>query len=228
MTAALATSTLSARLRADTRELHVAVERRPFVQALLRGALERPAYCALLRNLHAIYEALEAGLARNAGHPVVAAVVLPAVLRTARLAADLDALHGAGWHEHYVAHASTTAYVARLHSLADTAPELLVAHAYVRYLGDLSGGQLLARVVAATLGEGARDVTSFYEFGGRDAARALAETLRARIAGLALGEAGEAAVVAEACAAFERHRALFDELAAAWPEAGAASVSPSP
>ena len=30
--------------------------------ALLQGRLSLPGYCALMRNLHAVYEALEAGL----------------------------------------------------------------------------------------------------------------------------------------------------------------------
>jgi hypothetical protein len=41
-------------------------------------------------------------------------------------------------------------------------PALLVAHAYTRYLGDLSGGQVLAKAVRDTFGEDAS--VEFYNF----------------------------------------------------------------
>eukprot|EP00913_Durusdinium_trenchii_P011568 g10862.t1 len=40
---------------------------------------------------------------------------------------------------------TTREYVQRLRQLQDEAPELLLPHAYTRYLGDLSGGQLLKK-----------------------------------------------------------------------------------
>ena len=51
-------------------------------------------------------------------------------------------------------------------TVGEEAPELLVAHAYTRYLGDLSGGQQLARVArkAYNLEKGGAG-TAFYEFG---------------------------------------------------------------
>ena len=39
----------------------------------------------------------------------------------------------------------------------------LVAHAYVRYFGDLSGGHVLKRLLGTSLGLGG-DALSFYEF----------------------------------------------------------------
>jgi heme oxygenase len=36
--------------------------------------------------------------------------------------------------------------VERIHEVARTAPELLVGHHYTRYLGDLSGGQILKAI----------------------------------------------------------------------------------
>ncbi len=41
--------------------------------------------------------------------------------------------------------------------------ERLIAHAYTRYLGDLSGGQILKRLLERSLGLGP-DALSFYEF----------------------------------------------------------------
>ena len=93
--------------------------------------------------------------------------------------------------------------------LAHAQPERLVAHAYVRYLGDLNGGRVLQRRVAGALQR--PDATSFYDFGGEDGAARLAHDVRAALAGLAPAHAD--AVVDEARRAFEMHQRLFDEIA---------------
>ena len=90
------------------------------------------------------------------------------------------------------------------------APELLVAHAYVRYLGDLSGGQILRRIVAESMDA----PTAFYQFGSPENAQALRAAFRQGLDRMELDAETSEAVVAEAVAAFERHLKLFDELAA--------------
>ena len=61
-----------------------------------------------------------------------------------------------------------TDYVTRIADLADSSdPSPLLAHAYVRYLGDLSGGQVIRRAIAKAYGVESADSagTRFYEFG---------------------------------------------------------------
>ena len=145
------TPTLAQRLTAETRALHTAAERSRFMGVLLRGQMGRAPYCALLRNLHALYAALEPALARRALHPVIAPVHLPGLARTDALADDLLALHGANWASAFELLPSSRRYVAHLHAIEAAQPERLLAHAYVRYLGDLSDGQMLRRIVAASM-----------------------------------------------------------------------------
>ena len=59
---------LTTRLREATRLLHTEVERAGVMRLLLRGQLDRVGYCMLLRNLHAIYAALEAGIGQHSAH----------------------------------------------------------------------------------------------------------------------------------------------------------------
>jgi len=65
-------------------------------------------------------------------------------------------------------------YTTHLQALSDSAdPSLLLAHAYVRYVGDLSGGQVIRRHVAKAYGT---DVASgegvrFYDFKSLDNTR---------------------------------------------------------
>lgn len=216
--------TLAESLKLETKALHTELERGPLMHSLLRGEMARGPYCALLRNLHALYAELEPALRRHAAEPAVAAVYAPALFRSQSLDDDLTVLHGAGWqHELPVAPAARR-YVHHLQHIATVRPALLVAHAYVRYLGDLSGGQMLRRIVAAALALVDGRGTHFYDFG---APADVAGHVRAFRAGLAqLGHDAEqaAAIVAEAVLAFRLHQALFDELAAA---PGAAALSPS-
>jgi heme oxygenase len=200
---------LAQRLKLATRELHTEVERSGVMAALLGGRLERAGYVALLRNLHAIYAALERSLAAAAGEDLIAPLELQALARGPRLADDLDHLHGPGWAGDLPLTAAASAYAERVRVAA---PAALVAHAYVRYLGDLSGGQLLARLVSGRYGLAGGAGTRFYDFGGEVAASALKRDLRAALAALAPAADEAATIVDEACWAFRQHRALFEEL----------------
>ncbi len=203
---------LTASLREATRALHIEVERAGVMRLLLRGQLGRADYCALLRNLHAIYDALEAGIQTSRNHAGLARLGCTPMFRSAALANDLTLLHGANWAAELTLVPAAVAYAQHL-AMHGSNPMLLAAHAYVRYLGDLSGGQMLARVVAKSLllapGEGVR----FYDMGSVDDVARLASEFRAGLNLLVDTEASAQKVVDEACAAFVRHRELFEQLA---------------
>jgi heme oxygenase len=201
---------LAQRLKLATRELHTEVERTGVMAALLGGRLGRSGYIALLRNLHAIYAALEVALEAESEAALIAPLKLQPLARSTRLADDLVHLHGPAWADELPLAGAAVAYAGRLRARA---PAALVAHAYVRYLGDLSGGQVLARLVsriyALTGGAGTR----FYDFGGVGDADALKQDLRTALAALAPPADEADAIVDEACWAFRQHRLLFEELA---------------
>lgn len=200
------------RLKTETRALHTAAERSAFMRVLLNGRIGRLAYCALLRNLHALYAALEPALERHANLPEIAPVFLPALWRTRALQHDLAALHGPGWAEAISLQPATLTYVDRLRGLDDVHPALLLAHAYVRYLGDLSGGQLLRGVVLKNEALAGEAAIAFYDFGDALTTRDLAHTFRAGLAAVPTDDRLADALVDEAKRAFEGHRQLFDQL----------------
>lgn len=208
------TLSLAERLKTETRVLHMEAERSPFMQSLLRGTLDRATYCALLRNLHEIYASLEPALAAHATHPALAPVALPGLPRAARLAADLEVLHGADRATSLIVLPAAAAYARRVQHLAAHGPERLLAHAYVRYLGDLSGGQILRRLVPGRPGRPTGAGLSFYDFGSADQAAHMAQAFRHGLGRVTLDADGEDAVIAEARQAFRDHRHLFDELSA--------------
>lgn len=204
-------SGLAERLRNETRSLHAAVERQGVMGQMLRGGVELPVYCRLLRNLHAIYAALEPVLVRHRADPCVERVFAPELQRTPALAADLDDLDEPGWRAQPLAPA-TEQYVQRLQALDAEGSRAVIAHAYVRYLGDLAGGQVLRRLVTARFGLAGGRGTRFYEFGPVDVVGALLRAFREGLDHMPATAADIDLIVAEARTAFQRHGDLFDQL----------------
>jgi heme oxygenase len=213
---------LAARLRDGTREAHRAAERGAFVRAFLRArrpdgdttdpTLDHATYRAYLDALWSVYAALEAGLERHREHPVAGPLALPHLYRAPAIAADLHALFAAHPGDQPPVPAAR-AYAAHLRELADRDPALLVAHAYTRYLGDLSGGQILRGAAARILGltpDGPG--LAFYDFPQIPDLNACKADLRARLDELPLAPRESAALVAEARDAFARNGAVFAEL----------------
>lgn len=204
---------LAERLRTETRALHTAAERSKFMRVLLRGEMPRAAYCAMLRNLHALYATLEPALRRHARHPNIAPFAFEVLARSQSLEEDLLHLHGRDWRTEISLQDATKACVRRLSELDEERPNLLLSHAYVRYLGDLSGGQILRRIVARSLGPSRASATTFYEFGTHEETTALASAFRASLGALALDREEAECLVHEAAWSFRLHRRLFHELA---------------
>ena len=59
---------------------------------------------------------------------------------------------------------SAQLYVNRIRSVASESPELLVGHHYTRYIGDLSGGQILKKIAKKALDLEGENGLNFYEF----------------------------------------------------------------
>lgn len=206
-------------LRTRTRDLHRMVERTGVMPVLLGGRVDRSTYCRLLRNLFAIYGALERALQRHAGHPHLQPLALPGLARAPGIAEDLAVLHGPGWPHELPVLPAAQRYVARLEELERSAPARLAAHAYVRYLGDLSGGRLLRGIVGRSLGLGVDAGMRFYDFGDPDQAPAMAEQFRAGLRAIPADAAAAAELVREARWGFACHGEMFAQILTA-PAAG--------
>jgi heme oxygenase len=203
-------ASLSRRLRDETRELHAAAERSGVMHQLLRGRLSRRGYVALLENLAELYRALEDELRRNRGNRALRRLDLDALWRADALECDIGAWRRAGDPDEAIRPAMRE-YVAHVRAIAAQAPELLVAHAYVRYLGDLSGGQLLRPIVSRMLGAELDHGTAFYVFSDiRDGAR-FKEDFRATLDAIREPSLCDQ-IVAEAKESFRLHERLFKEL----------------
>lgn len=211
-----ASNGLAARLKDATHELHRQAERSGLMAEMMQGRISRETYCLLLRNLQPIYAALEAGLdAHHPTDPNVQRLWQPELRRLAALEQDLEYLHaGADWHRDLPVLAAAAEYAERLERLARTDPVLLLPHAYLRYLGDLHGGQMLARIVRQCFGIHGELGTAFYAFGDGDAQllERLKREFRAGLDALVLAQEQADAAVGEACEGFRLHARLFKEM----------------
>ena len=212
---------LSDALRSGTRELHTEAERTGVMASLLRGQLELAGYARLLAALREVYAALETELDAHADDPVLNRLRHPGFARRGALESDLAVLVRLGVAPATIA-AEASDYAEHLRKLGREQPALLVAHAWLRYLGDLNGGRVLERIVRDKLGVPA-DAMSFYRFPALADPMAAAVAWRLALDTAPVDEELQAAIVAEARAGFERHIALFRALAPAGQDAADSS-----
>ncbi|GAA3016308.1 biliverdin-producing heme oxygenase [Kitasatospora albolonga] len=207
-------------LRTASAAEHEAAEGSAFMGHLLNGRLGVDAYAELSGQLWFVYRALEGRAAELAEHPVVGRFIDPALFRTAALEADLLHLRGAGWRDGLVALPATAAYAARLEELVEQWPAGYLAHHYTRYLGDLSGGQIIRGIAEKTWGFEKKGAgVHFYVFDEVGNPAAFKRDYRAKLdaAGLELDEVERRRVVEETKRAFGLNSALFADLDLRYP-----------
>lgn len=157
-----------------------------------------------MASLYHIYSALEEEIEHNKQNPVYAPLYFPEELhRKAALEQDMAFWYGPHWQETIPYTAATQHYVERLHEVGRTHPELLVAHAYTRYLGDLSGGQVLKKIAQKAMalpssGEG----LAFFTFPNIDSPTKFKQLYRARMNTLEMTPEVKHRVTEEAKTAF--------------------------
>lgn len=175
--------------------------------SMLRGRASRDGYALFLRNLLPVYRALESGLEGRRGDPRLAPLALPALYRSAAIERDLATLLGAeaAWPAMLSSGAAYGQQVTRATDIR------LIAHAYVRYMGDLSGGQILSRILARTPGlEGI--ALAFHDYPTIADCKQYREMYRDIIDRTTLAPAEEEVVLEEASAAFEHNIELSQQL----------------
>jgi len=145
-----------------TKDQHTNAERQKFVPILMSGKIEVPVYFHYLVNQHACYNVLE-----NTYYN------LPddRLKRAKAIAEDIEELKLMGPIPNtcYDLESSTQNYVTYVKEKIHTEKQYL-AHIYVRYLGDLRGGQMIAKKIP---GEG-----RYYQF---DDPKKLVESIRVRL-----------------------------------------------
>ncbi|KAL2775696.1 heme oxygenase 1, partial [Daubentonia madagascariensis] len=205
---------LSEALKEATKEVHSQAENTEFMRNFQKGQVTREGFKLVMASLYHIYVALEGEIERNKENPVYAPLYFPEELhRRAVLEQDMAFWYGPHWQDVIPYTPATRRYVQRLLEVGRTEPELLVAHAYTRYLGDLSGGQVLKKIAQKALdlpssGEG----LAFFTFPNIASATKFKQLYRSRMNSLEMTPEVRQRVVEEAKTAFLLNIQLFEEL----------------
>ena len=178
--------------------------------------MDLESFANMQAGMYLVYEALEAELDRHKDHPLVSRVYFPVLSRKAALEEDLEFLYGEDWQSKVRSTPARQEYVDRIHWLGDNDPDLLVAHSYTRYLGDLSGGQVIAKIARRSLGLEGPDGLRFFDFEKIDSAKAFKDEYRSRLNNLPLSDLRASEIIDEAKQVFALNQRLFEELEGSW------------
>ncbi len=203
---------LATMLREGTKKSHTMAENVGFVKCFLKGVVEKKSYRKLVGNLYFVYSAMEEEMEKLQDHPVVSRIYFPQLNRKHSLEKDLYFYYGSNWREEVSLSEAGQAYVERIRQVANSQPELLVAHSYTRYLGDLSGGQILKKISQRAMNLTDGQGTAFYEFEDITDEKAFKNEYRQRMNELPIDQETAERIVDEANAAFGMNMNMFKEL----------------
>lgn len=205
-------SNLATKLREGTKKAHTMAENVGFIKCFLKGVVEKTSYRSLVSNLYFVYSAMEEEMERLQAHPIISKIYFQQLNRRKSLEQDLTYYYGPNWRDLVAPSAATKDYVQRIRSVAASQPELLIAHSYTRYIGDLSGGQILKKIAQKGMNLAEGEGTAFYEFKDISDEKAFKANYRAALNELPIDEATADQIVEEANATFGMNMKLFQEL----------------
>lgn len=199
-------------VRERTRSGHSESEGATFMSDLIAGLGTKEDYIALVVQHFFIYRALERAADQMKNDPVAAAFVTPELTRLPSLEADLAFLLGHDWSARIVPCAATERYVDRLNEVAATWNGGFIAHHYTRYLGDLSGGQMIAAAMRRQFGFDHQGL-EFYRFEDISDPASYKDTYRAKLDAVLWNEQERENVIDEVLLAYRLNTEVFIDLA---------------
>lgn len=206
------TSKLATQLREGTSKSHTMAENVNFIKSFLGGVIDKGSYTEMLSKLYFVYEAIENAMEKNKEHEYIKPIYFPELNRTESLKEDLIFHYGEDWLENVTLSKATLDYVNRINAISKEKPELLVAHAYTRYLGDLSGGQILKKIAQRSMGLEGNKGLAFYEFNEVSDEAQFKLNYKAALDSLPIKENEASQIIAEANTAFTLNMNIFSEL----------------
>lgn len=203
---------LAQQLREGTTKSHSMAENVSFVKSFLGGVVDKNSYKQLVANLYFIYDAIEKQIEKNQSNQAVNAIYFPELFRKESLIKDLIYYYGDNWSTKIYSSPATQLYVNRINQIGSANPELLIAHSYTRYIGDLSGGQILKKIAKSAMQLSGSEGTAFYDFDLIDDEKAFKDVYRNSLNKIPLDNKQIDQIIAEANISFNLNMKIFQEL----------------
>nr|BDA99311.1 heme oxygenase [Cryptomonas sp. NIES-3952] len=207
---------LATQLREGTSKSHSMAENVSFVKSFLGGVIDKESYRKLVSNLYFVYSAMEEEMEKNKDHALIKPIYFTELNRQKSLELDLEHYYGPSWKSLIRVSEATKSYVDRIRYISSEKPELLVAHAYTRYLGDLSGGQILKKIAQRAMNLSDGKGLAFYEFDEVQDEQEFKQNYKKALDSLALDASLADSIVAEANVSFTMNMKMFQELEASF------------
>ena len=201
----------SKQLKEGTKKSHSAAENTKFVAGFLRGVLDKEQYRQLLTNFYYVYDTMEQRI-RESTDNLVSMISYPELERVNSLERDLRYYYGPMWRDKQIPSEACNKYCYRINEIAEKDPYLLIAHHYTRYIGDLSGGQILKGIASKALDNPVGEGLHFYDFPEIEDAKAWKDGYRLCLDNMDLDEQQKNAIITEANYAFKLNMYIFDEI----------------
>ena len=203
---------LAMKLRVGTQQAHTDSENLGFMKCFVKGVVDRDCFIQLLRNFYFVYSELETAIEKHKQHPVINLIYFPELNRQSSLEQDMLFYYGNQWQKRITTSPAAQAYIARIQQISTHEPALLLAHSYTRYLGDLSGGQMLQKIAQSALKLSGHEGTSFYNFQQIPDKQAFKGKYRQALDKLSIDDKTTDKIVAEANHAFKLNMQILKEL----------------
>ncbi|GHB23389.1 MULTISPECIES: biliverdin-producing heme oxygenase [Streptomyces] len=218
MDASATPTPFSTLIRTASHEQHTEAESSSFMSDMLGGRLGVDAYARYTEQLWFVYRALEDGAEVLREDPVAGPFIQPELMRAAELERDLAHLRGDGWRDGLEPLPATAAYTERVAECARDWPAGYIAHHYTRYLGDLSGGQIIRGTAEKTWGFDRKgDGVRFYVFEGIANPAAFKREYRELLDAVNADDLEKQRIIDECKRAFALNTAVFRELGEVFP-----------
>ena len=203
---------LAAELKTGTKRSHTAAENTKFVGSFLRGVVSEENYRTLIKDFYFVYSAIEEEMERLQDDEFLSPIYFMELNRLNFLKMDLRYYYGPNWMMEIKPSEACIQYVERIHEVADKDPYLLVGHHYTRYLGDLSGGQILRNIAEKALDLPKGEGLHFYDFPKIEDKKAFKTKYREGLDKVTSDTSKINDIIAEANYAFRLNMYMFDEL----------------
>ena len=212
----MSVSDFSIQIKEGTKKSHSAAENTSFVASFLRGVVSKESYKKLISDLYFVYSAMEEEVDNLKDHPIIGQIQLPDLNRVNALEKDVRFYYGPIWRSLITPSEACNQYVNRIREVAKNEPELLVSHHYTRYLGDLSGGQILKGIAQKAMELGDGQGLQFYEFEKIEDPKAYKAGYKGILNNLPIDQKQADAIIEEANYAFKLNMDMFNSLEGNW------------